>query len=41
MDDVKELETLKLVLDLVNFHTVGVHVFSVAVPGVVHFVDDH
>jgi hypothetical protein len=40
-DDVVELETVKLVLELADFWAVGVHVLLVAVPGLVDLVDDH
>jgi Tfp pilus assembly pilus retraction ATPase PilT len=41
VDDVVELETIKLVLELADFLAVGVHVLLVAVPGLVDLVDDH
>jgi hypothetical protein len=40
-DDVVELETIELVLELADFYAVGVHVLLVAVPGLVDLVDDH
>jgi hypothetical protein len=40
-DDVMELETVELVLELADFLAVGVHVLLVAVPGLVDLVDDH
>jgi hypothetical protein len=39
--DVMELRTLELVLELVNFQSVGVHVLLVAIPSLVELVDDH
>jgi hypothetical protein len=36
-----ELETIELVLELVDFEAVGVHVLLVAVPRLVDLVDDH
>jgi hypothetical protein len=40
-DDVVELETVELVLELADFQAVGVHVLLVAVPGLVDLVNDH
>jgi hypothetical protein len=40
-DDVVELDTIKLVLELADFYAVGVHILLVAVPGLVDLVDDH
>jgi hypothetical protein len=40
-DDVVELDTIELVLELADFWAVGVHVLLVAVPGLVDLVDDH
>jgi hypothetical protein len=40
-DDVVELETVELVLELSDFQAVGVHVLLVAVPGLVDLVNDH
>jgi hypothetical protein len=40
-DDVVELETIELVLELADFEAVGVHVLLVAVPGFADLVDDH
>jgi hypothetical protein len=40
-DDVVELKTIELVLDLADFYAVGVHVLLVAVPGFVDLVDNH
>jgi hypothetical protein len=40
-NDVVELETIKLVLKLADFQTIGVQVPLVAVPRVVGLVDDH
>jgi hypothetical protein len=40
-DDVVELETIELVLELADFWAVGVHVLLVAVLGFVDMVDDH
>jgi hypothetical protein len=36
-----ELETIELVLELVDFWAVGVHVLLVAAPRLVDLVDDH
>jgi Tfp pilus assembly pilus retraction ATPase PilT len=41
VDDMMELETIELVLDLENFQAVGIHVFLVAIPRLVDLVDDH
>jgi hypothetical protein len=38
---VVELETVELVLVLVDLQAVGVHVLLVAIPRLVHLVDDH
>jgi dihydroorotase-like cyclic amidohydrolase len=40
-NDVMELEAIKLVLELADFHAVGVHVLHVAIPRLVDLVDDH
>jgi hypothetical protein len=40
-DDVVELETIELILELAEFQAVDVHVPLVAVPGLVDLVDDH
>jgi hypothetical protein len=40
-DDVVELETIELILELADFQAVGVHVLLVAVPGLIDLVDDH
>jgi hypothetical protein len=40
-DDVMELETIELVLELADFEAVGVHVLLVAVPELIDLVDDH
>jgi hypothetical protein len=41
VDDVVELETVELVLELADFQTVGVHVLLVVVPRLVDLIDDH
>jgi hypothetical protein len=41
VDDVVELETVELVLELANFQTVGVHVLLDVVPRLVDLIDDH
>jgi hypothetical protein len=41
VDNVVELETVELVLDLADFQTVGFHVLLVAIPRLVDLVDDH
>jgi hypothetical protein len=40
-DNVVELETVELVLELADFQALGVHVLLVAAPGLVDLVDDH
>jgi hypothetical protein len=41
VDDVVELETVELILELANFPIVGIHVLLVAIPRLVDLVDDH
>jgi hypothetical protein len=41
VNDVVELETIELVLDLANFQAIGVCVLLVAIPRLVDLVDDH
>jgi hypothetical protein len=38
-DEVVELETIELVLELADFQTVGVHILLVAIPRLVDLVD--
>jgi hypothetical protein len=40
-DEVMELETIELVLELADFQTVGIHVLLVAIPRLVDLVDGH
>jgi hypothetical protein len=40
-DDMVELETVELVLKLVDFQIVGIHVLLIAIPRLVDLVDDH
>jgi hypothetical protein len=40
-DDMMELETIELVLDLADFQTVGIHVLLFVLPRLVDLVDDH
>jgi dihydroorotase-like cyclic amidohydrolase len=41
VDEMVELETMELVLELADFQTVDVHVLLVAIPRLVDLVDDH
>jgi hypothetical protein len=41
MDDVVELKTIELILELADFQAVGIHVLLVALPRLVELVDDH
>jgi hypothetical protein len=41
VDDVVELETIELVLELAEFQIVGIHVLLVSIPRLVDLVDDH
>jgi hypothetical protein len=40
-NDVMELETIELVLELADFQAVGVHVLLVAMQRLVDLIDDH
>jgi hypothetical protein len=41
VDDVMELETVELVLELADFQTVGIHILLVAIPRLDDLADDH
>jgi hypothetical protein len=40
-DDMVELKTIELVLELSDLQAIGVHVLLVAIPRLIYLVDDH